>query len=404
MSSRRGFLQCSSLALATATAGCTLPRLRSGSGSGPDEEAGIIWDRRYEGERGNRLFVGAIPAATGGFLLVGSTAPDIDTLGQGVAIRTDEAGREQWRYTVSEVTDLGAATQGANGEFVISTYVDQGGGTGDSGAIALREDGTERWRTTLSESGESYLRSVVQVSDGSYVLGGADRDAGWLVRLESDGSVRTNRRLVLETRRLTGVATLHPSGSGVTVMAHTGRGGTPSAGSALFKLAPDDSMEWGRRYGERFWHSTATDDGYVLFRPEEDLLGPQLTRVDVEGSVTGSRAYAPPGYAHRFVAGSVIRTANGGFIVGGSYEPWEDQGMRRGPMVMQTSSGGESVAWTRLYEQGTHASLVRAGTNGVFSDTIREGRQARLVRFEQPQSSNVELEPTTVSGPRSEPL
>jgi hypothetical protein len=71
---------------------------------------------------------------------------------------------------------------------------------------------------------------------------------------------------------------------------------------------------------------------------------------------------------------------------------------------MQTSPGGDSVAWTRLYEQGTHASPVRAGTHTVFGDTIREGRQARLVRFEQPQSSNVELEHRTVSEPRSDPL
>lgn len=178
-------------------AGCG-ERLGYSSGAGADEKAGIIWDRRYKGALLTR-FLDIVPASTGGVLLVGFTTSNTGNMistapGGGFAIRTDDEGREQWRHTVSGASALLAATQGADGEFVAATYRASGSGpTGDSGAVALSDDGTERWRTPLSQSGQSQLGSVVQASDGSYALGGVDHNSGWLVRLESDGSVRANR-------------------------------------------------------------------------------------------------------------------------------------------------------------------------------------------------------------------
>lgn len=143
MFSHRAVLRLSSVALTATIAGCSGPSLGDGSESGANEAAGVVWNRRYEGDRATR-FLDIVPASTGGFLLVGTTTSDADVLGQGFAIRTDDEGSEQWRYTVSGPSALLTATQGADGEFVAVTYRAGAGGTGDSGAVALTDDGTER--------------------------------------------------------------------------------------------------------------------------------------------------------------------------------------------------------------------------------------------------------------------
>lgn len=415
MSGRRAFLQSGSLVLAGASAGCTLPGPGGGKDrSGSDETAGIVWDRRYEGARATR-FLDIVAASTGGFLLVGFTTSHLDRPGQGIAIRTDDEGRERWRHTVTETTALLAATEGEDGEFVATTYRALGsGGTGDSGAVALADDGTERWRIPLSQSGQSQLWSVTHTADGSYVLGGADRDEGWLVRLEANGSVRTNRQPVLESVPLTFVTDIIPSDAGVTVVAAGGDAGTRDEWCALFELASDGSIEWGRRYDQQFGDVSATDDGYALLgrdsRPDpapEVYLPPHpmLVTVAGDGSVTGSWTYGSPDEDHWFVEEALLRAPDGGFIVGGRYEPWEELGTRRGPVVMQTGLDAGSVAWARLYEDGDRVwALARAGDRSVFTSMVDDGRQARLAKFGPPRSSNVALETTTVAGPTSEPL
>lgn len=407
MMRRRSLLQSGSVAVATTLAGCSIPFPGNNSGADPSREAGIVWDRRYDGERVTR-FLDIVPASTGGFLLVGFTTSNPEMTGRGFAIRTDDEGREQWRHTVSGTSALLAATQGADGEFVAATYRAAGsGGTGDSGAITLSDDGTERWRTPLSQSGQSQLWTVVQASDGSFVLGGVDRGEGWLVRLEPDGSVRTNRQPVVESIPLTGVTDLHPSSSGLIMLASGGTAGTADSWGALFQLVPDGSVAWGRRYDQQFSDMVATDDGYALLG-REDRAGPprpQLVRVGAEGSITDSWAYGPPDDAHWFIERGLVRASDGGVIVGGRYEPWENLGTRSGSILMQTSPGFDSIAWTRLHEDGDQVwALDRTDDHAVFTSTVDEGRQARLVRFTRPRTSNVELEATTVSEQESEIL
>lgn len=404
---RRDVLRLSSVALPTTLAGCSVPSLGDGAGSGADEEAGVVWARRYKGGRATR-FLDIVPASTGGFLLVGTTTSDAETPGQGFAIRTDDEGSEQWRHTVPGTSALLTATQGATGEFVATTYHDAvGHETGGSGAVALNDDGTERWQTTLSESAQSQLWTVVQASDGSFALGGADREAGWLVRLDPDGAVRTNRRPVLESVPLVDVIELHPSASGLTVLAAGETEGTSSDWRVLFQLAPDGSVAWGHQYDTWFSDMVVTDNGYALLGQEYGSGPPrlQLVLVSADGSVADRWLYGPPDGVHRFTEQGFVRAPDGGFIIGGRYSPTGDVGTRRGSIVMQTSAGADSVAWTRLYEDGEGVwALARADDVGVFTDGVNEEKRARLVRFGQPQMSNVNIEATAASGPASGPL
>lgn len=173
-------------------------------------------------------------------------------------------------------------------------------------------------------------------------------------------------------------------------------------------------MTWGRRYNQQFSKAAVIDDGYALLGREDQpssnpdiflSLRPQLVLVDRDGSITDSWAYGSPDETHWFIEEALLPTPDGGFIVGGRYEPWEGLGMRRGPLILRTRPGADSVAWTRLYDGGERVwALARAGAHNVFTDTVDEQRRARLVRFDQPQRSNVDLGATTASGPTSEPL
>lgn len=250
------------------------------------------------------------------------------------------------------------------------------------------------------------MRTVVQASDGSFVLGGVDREAGWLVRLDPGGAVRTTRQPVLESVPLRDIIDLHPSASGLIVLAAGGTASTLGDWRALFQLAPDGSVEWRQQYDTWFSDMVATDDGDALLG--QAYRGPprlQLVLVSADGAVSGRWLYEPADGVHRFTEQGFVRAPGGGFIIGGRYSPTGDVGTRRGSIVMQTSPGADSVAWTRLYEDGKGVlALARADDVGVFTDTVDEEKRARLVRFGQPQMSNVDIEATAVSGPTSRPL
>jgi len=70
-----------------------------------------------------------------------------------------------------------------------------------------------------------------------------------------------------------------------------------------------------------------------------------------------------------------------------------------------SESRADAIAWTRFYEDGEQVwALAQAGDHTVFTGTVNEESEARLVRFGQPRSSNVELEATAVRGLTDRPL
>ena len=327
-------------------------------------------------------------------------------------LRTDEEGVERWRRAVSGSTALVDATETPDGGFVGATYRARGsGGSGDSGAIRFGPDGTERWHETLSSSGESQLLTVTTAPKGGYALGGYDGGAPWLVYLDEDGSVRENKRPVHPAVPDGVISEVVTASEGVVILTAVSEGSGEERG-LLFEVAPDGTIPWGRRYSDAFSGVVGTGDGYALLgrysggRPGPDLPPkPMLTTVTDDGSVTGSRTYGPPDDTHWFVDEDVAMTPDGGYLVGGRYEPWEDLGRLTGPIVLRTGPDGESVEWARLYGSGDRVwSLANAGEENVFTSSENDGRYARLVRFSGPRTSNVSLEVDPVEPPSDEPL
>ena len=412
MRTRREILRSGAVAVTAASAGCSFLRGQNNDGeAGPSPEAGVVWDRRYSASRFTR-FLDVVPVGTGGFFLVGFTTQSTDRPGEGFVLRTDENGVERWRRTFPEFTAFINATETPDGDLVGATYRARGGGgSGDSGAIRLGRDGTERWRETLSSSGESQLLTATRAPNGGCVLGGYDGDTPWLVYLGEDGSVRQDRRPVHPAAQHGVVSEVVTAPEGVVVLTAVSEGSGEGRG-LLFEVALDGTIRWGRRYSDVFSGLVGATDSYALLgRYSRGGSGPDppprpmLTTVTDDGSVTGSHTYGPPDDAHWFTEEGLVVTPDGGYLVGGWYEPWEERGRRTGPIVMKTGPDAESVALTRLYGGDDRVwSLARVSEENVFTSTVNDGREARLVRFARPQASNVSLEVDRVELPPDEPL
>ena len=103
-----------------------------------------------------------IQTADGGFALVAG-----ETL-----VKTDAFGQEEWNRTIFDAVYF-SMTQLTDGGFAIA------GGGFVAGLVRTDSTGQEEWKNTYMEPTEATICSVIQTSDGGFVLAGAsDRDAG----------------------------------------------------------------------------------------------------------------------------------------------------------------------------------------------------------------------------------
>jgi len=289
-----------------------------------------LWDRTYGGaSRDNALSVGR--TTDGGFILTGSTS----SYGAGEydvwLIRTDATGTRIWDKTLggSEWDDGCSVVQASDGGFVVVGST-QSFGAGDWDAWLIRTDatGTRIWDRTLGGSEEDYGQSVVQTSDGGFLVAGSTRSRGaggedvWLIRYDAAGGLLWERTFGgANNDDAQTVARTSDGGFVVT-------GGTSSNGAGgddvwLIRTDSAGNRMWDVTFGgagldHGSWVEQTNDGGFIVTGSTasygaggEDVW---LIRTDAAGNRLWDKTFGGTGDD----AGSgVAQTEDGGFIVAG---------------------------------------------------------------------------------------
>jgi hypothetical protein len=194
-----------------------------------DSNGSVQWSKTYEG-LGSVHIYSMVQTSDGGYILAGGTASNATTDSSDWyfwLVKTDSSGNQEWSKTYEQPTTSGvySVIQTSDGGYALvgsATY----GNEDDPVALFVKIDasGTLKWNQTYSESDWAYAKSVVQASDGGYVLAGTTNphtrlaEDYWLVKTDNNGKIEWTK-------------TYNDSGgAGASAIVQTNNGGYTLAG------------------------------------------------------------------------------------------------------------------------------------------------------------------------------
>ena len=334
----------------------------------------IRWARTY----GSADYDGAnsiIQTADGGYAFAGTKG------GATWLVKTDALGKVKWTHTYDAGTPF-KVIQTADSGFAIAGI--QGGGglspRAESNAFLVKTDarGELEWRRIYDWGEKDHADSVIQTSDGGFILVGSTVSLvngrgweGWLGKTDANGNLEWMQTYGGFGDDHDHVNAIIPTADGGFALA----GSTWSYGARfddfwLVKTDVHGEVEWNQTYGGASGDAAASviqmlDDGFVLAghtwsfgAGESDAW---LVKTDARGEPRWNRTYG--GSDLEYASG--IPTADGGFALAGFTESYGAGG--RDAWLVKTDAQG-MVQWNWTFG-GPHMDYAYSGiqtTDGGF--------------------------------------
>jgi putative intracellular protease/amidase len=272
-------------------------------------DGNVIWSKAFGGP-GWEYGFSVSQTDDGGYIVTGYTSSDGAGSKDVYLIKTDSAGNEVWTKTYGGPgLDVGRSVlETSDGGYVVIGYTESfGAGESDAYLISTDSAGNEVWTKTFGGSGPEMGGSVDETSDGGYVIVGAS------------GSYSDNSDVYL--------VKTNPEGNEVwsTTVSH------PSAHL---------NYDWGNSVRE------TNDGGYIIVGNsdlERDLMDVYLIKTDSEGNAVWAQAFGERFYDY---GSSVRETSEGGYIVSGATKSAVTG--QNDVYVRKVDSEGREV-WTRTF-------------------------------------------------------
>ena len=330
-----------------------------------------MWTQTYGGLEQDRAY-SLVATSDGGYALAGYTSSNN---GDCLLVKTDADGNMEWNktyggalwdyaYSLVETSDGGYALAGCTHSVSNSIY-------DDAWLVKTDELGNMEWNKTYgTEDNYDGAYSLVESSDGGYALAGY-RSYGalsgwdvWLVKTDASGNMLWNKTF------------WHPGSDSdwVRSLVETSDGGYVLAGcknNRDFWLIKTDSLgniEWNKIYGEGYggaYSLVATSDGgYAL------AGGRRLVKTDAYGNLEWNKTYGETG---NDVIHSLVETSVGGYALAGTwdYEEWiyigTGEGVQTGAFWLVKTNATGNLEWNMTYGGGVideGFSVVEASDGG----------------------------------------
>lgn len=242
-----------------------------------------------------------------------------------------------------------------------------------------------KWEKAFGGMGDEEAQSIVNASDGGYLVGGTTTSFGegnrdfWVVKVDESGDMEWN-----QTYRGSGDdwlrSVLAASDGGYVLAGFTTSWGAGDKDVFVVKIDSTGTVEWNFTYGWYEWDGVesaieASDGGYVLPGTTrsyavggEDAL---LIKINSTGFLDWNKTYAGPSF-DRFY--NVAQTADGGFMCSGWTRSYgEGGGTYWNSWLVRTDSSGNAL-WNVTYGgpyDDAAWGMVKAGNDEyVFAGTF----------------------------------
>ncbi len=312
------------------------------------------------GGPGSDLGYAIIQTSDGGYAIAGYTT----SFGQGgrdvYVVKLDGSGNVQWTRTIGGVDDdVGRSIiQTADGGYAIAGETrSYGAGGFDVYVVKLDSAGVVQWTRTIGGTGNDIGHSIIQISDGSYVIAGEARIGPgyssnvYVAKLDSSGNIVWTR-IIGGAELDGGFSIIRASDEGFVVV-----GATQSYGQGNFfdvyviKLDSNGHVVWTRTIGGASWDDygfsiiQTTDGDYVIAGYTgsfgagwEDVY---VVKLDSMGNLLWARTIGGANHEQGY---SIIQAADGSYVIAGYTISFGQGGSD--VYVLKLDSNG-NVVWTR---------------------------------------------------------
>ena len=318
------------------------------------------WNKTYGGFR-IEVAYSVIQTSDGGYAIAGYTT----TYGAGKhdfwLVKTDSTGNLEWSRTYGgpeSNEEAYSVIQTSDGGYLIAGEKSDGDGEEDFWLVKTDSSGNLEWSRTYGGSGGDVARSVIQTSDGGYVIAGYTNSYGaggfdfWLVKTDSAGNIEWSKTYGGPEWDLAKGPVIQTSDGGYVMAGYTRSYGAGEGDFWLVKTDSAGNLEWNKTYGgprEEVAYSViqTSDGGYVMAGYTESygagIHDFWLVKTDSAGNLEWSKAYGGPKVD---VAYSVVQTSDGGYLIAGYTNSYGAGGFDF--WLVKTDSSG-NIEWSRTY-------------------------------------------------------
>jgi uncharacterized delta-60 repeat protein len=269
-------------------------------------------------------------SSDGGYVVAGETY----SYEHMYVVKLDSSGNVLWTKTIG-VSSWDFATsiiQSSDGGYVVAGYTwSFGAGDRDFYVVKLDSSGNIQWAKTIGGSSDDEAWSIIQSSDGGYVVAGGTWSFGaggsdfYVVKLDSSGNVLWTKTI---GGSLTDVAwsIIQSSDGGYVVAGVTESFGAGDRDFYVVKLDSSGNVLWTKTIGgssdDEAWSIIQSSDGGYVVAGWTKSFGAgdwdiYLVKLDSSGNVLWTKTIG--GSSWDF-ATSIIQSSDGGYVVAGGTE------------------------------------------------------------------------------------
>ena len=315
-----------------------------------DSSGTLQWQQQYQSSVGGSQVYALKQTSDGGYAWAGelqnSNGSDC-----AIVVRLDSSGNIQWQQTYAVAANATDIRQTMDGGYIVGGVTPIISGMNPApymiveGWIAkLDPAGKVQWQQVLSSSQNVMVNSVIQTADGGFALTGLAKANVLVAKLDSNGNLKWQTVYTCPSALGIGYSIVQTSDGGYMVGGYDND--SPFLGLAL-KLGANGQVQWAKTYNisgaaSKFFSVRQTSDGGYAFCGQFYTgvgyyygYNAWMVKTDATGSVQWQKAYGNPNYAASFQ--KVGLTNDGGLVAGGYTLEFNGQNEA---YIVKTDSGG----------------------------------------------------------------
>jgi len=298
-----------------------------------DANGNLQWTKTIGGEKTDVGF-SLIQTSDGGYAIAGYTK----SLGAGgedvYVVKLDAKGNLQWTKTIGGPADeVGfSLIQTSDGGYAIAGKTESfGAGGADVYVVKLDANGNLQWTKTIGGPASEAGSSLIQTADGGYAIAGYTTSFGaglsdaYLVKLDANGNLQWTKTIGGKDFE-DGYSLIQTSDGGYVIAGYTRSFGAGGADVYVVKLDANGNLQWTKTIGgpesEEGNSIIQTSDGgyaiagftYSFGAGKTDVY---VVKLDAKGNLQWTKTIGGP---KSELGLSLIQTSDGGYAIAGHTE------------------------------------------------------------------------------------